>query len=299
MTPCPDLLPLPRFRPPAAHRYEKPERHPGGAPDRRPAVCALPSPALRTAALAWVYPRPTALIRVALRRHHRPGRGRELHGLGRPGAFPGLFRPSARGLVAVLGGGAPGPHRGAGGDPPAFIALFALSTWLMARLGTAVAGPRAGLWAAVLLNLSPVFGITTATWVLPDGPLDCALLGRRCAWSTLCRERGRAAWGWWGAAGLCAGLALFSKYSAGLVIAGGVSLPAGEPAAPGLAGQAATLRRRGAGAAGVLAWLNATATGHPSPSRATGRRACGSIRSPRSACWPARRCSCCRGSGCR
>ena len=58
-----------------------------------------------------------------------------------------------------------------------FIALFALSTWLMVRLGTAVAGPRAGLWAAVLLNLSPVFGVTTGTWVLPDGPLDCALLG--------------------------------------------------------------------------------------------------------------------------
>ena len=27
------------------------------------------------------------------------------------------------------------------------------------------------------LNLSPVFGITSGTWVLPDGPLDCALTG--------------------------------------------------------------------------------------------------------------------------
>src|SRR6201986_4018638 len=34
-----------------------------------------------------------------------------------------------------------------------FIALFALSTWLMYRLG--------GFWAALLLNLSPVFGVTT------------------------------------------------------------------------------------------------------------------------------------------
>ena len=58
-----------------------------------------------------------------------------------------------------------------------FIALFALSTWLMYRLGIATADARAGLWAAVLLNLSPVFGVTTGTWVLPDGPLDCALLG--------------------------------------------------------------------------------------------------------------------------
>ena len=58
-----------------------------------------------------------------------------------------------------------------------FIALFALSTWLMFRLGAAVADDRAGLWVAILLNLSPVFGVTTGTWVLPDGPLDAALLG--------------------------------------------------------------------------------------------------------------------------
>ena len=44
-----------------------------------------------------------------------------------------------------------------------FIALSALSTWLMYRLGAVLAGGRAGLWAAVLLNLSPVFGVTTGT----------------------------------------------------------------------------------------------------------------------------------------
>lgn len=90
-----------------------------------------------------------------------------------------------------------------------FIALFAVSTWLMWRLG--------GLSAAVLLNLSPVFGVTTGTWVLPDGPLVCALLG-----ATLCLMRSleTEALGWWLACGLCAGLALFSKYSAVLTLAG-------------------------------------------------------------------------------
>ena len=98
-----------------------------------------------------------------------------------------------------------------------FIALFALSTWLMYRLGTAIADARAGLWAAVLLSLSPVFGVTTGTWVLPDGPLDCALLG--AALCLLCAlEQGDL--GWWLATGLCAGLALFSKYSAVLTLAG-------------------------------------------------------------------------------
>jgi 4-amino-4-deoxy-L-arabinose transferase-like glycosyltransferase len=52
---------------------------------------------------------------------------------------------------------------------------------------------------------------------LPDGPLDCALLA-----AALCLMRAleRDALAWWLAAGLCAGLALFSKYSAVLTIAG-------------------------------------------------------------------------------
>jgi hypothetical protein len=101
-----------------------------------------------------------------------------------------------------------------------FIGLFALSTWLMARLGTALAGPRAGFWAAVLLNLSPVFGVTTGTWVLPDGPLDAALLAAALCLVHALPSTGRRATLWWCATGLCAGLALFSKYSAVLTLAG-------------------------------------------------------------------------------
>jgi len=105
-----------------------------------------------------------------------------------------------------------------------FIALFALSTWLMFRLGTALAGPKTGLWAAILLNLSPVFGVTTGTWVLPDGPLDCALLGAAlCLVHALPAQQPtqrHAALRWWTGAGLCAGLALFAKYSAVLTLAG-------------------------------------------------------------------------------
>ena len=101
-----------------------------------------------------------------------------------------------------------------------FILLFACSTWLMARLTTLIAGEKAGVWAALLLNLSPVFGITTGTWVLPDGPLDCALLGAALCLVHALPARGGPAWRWWCTAGVCAGLALFSKYSAGLSIAG-------------------------------------------------------------------------------
>ena len=99
-----------------------------------------------------------------------------------------------------------------------FILLFALSTWLVARIGTRIADARAGFWAAVALNLSPVFGVTTGSWVLPDGPLDAALLGAvLCLLHALPARRG---WGWWIGAGLCAGLALGSKYSAVLTIGG-------------------------------------------------------------------------------
>src|SRR4051812_28297896 len=101
-----------------------------------------------------------------------------------------------------------------------FILLFALTTWLVVRLGDEIGGERAGLWAGVTLNLAPVFGITSGGWVLPDGPLDCALAGAAlCLMRALPPER-KAAWRWWCGAGVCAGLALFSKYSAVLTIAG-------------------------------------------------------------------------------
>lgn len=101
-----------------------------------------------------------------------------------------------------------------------FILLFALTTWLMARLGEAIDGPEAGFWAAATLNLSPVFGITSGTWVLPDGPLDCALTGAALCLMRAMPAKRQTAWWYWCGAGVCAGLALFSKYSAILTIGG-------------------------------------------------------------------------------
>ncbi len=77
-------------------------------------------------------------------------------------------------------------------------------------------------------NLSPVFGVTTASWVLPDGPLDCALLGAAlCLLHALAARH--AAWRWWAGAGLCAGLALFSKYTAVLTILGAIAYLLASP----------------------------------------------------------------------
>jgi hypothetical protein len=103
-----------------------------------------------------------------------------------------------------------------------FVLLFALTTWLMFRLTAVLFGACAGLWAAALLNAAPVFGVTDGAWVLPDGPLIAALLGAALCLVSALPAEGRAAWGWWLGAGLCAGVALFSKYSAALTIAGAI-----------------------------------------------------------------------------
>jgi len=98
-----------------------------------------------------------------------------------------------------------------------FIALFALSTWLMYRLGETLFSARAGLWAAVALNCAPVFGVSTASWVLPDGPLVYALLALSLS---LLHALSSGDWRWWIGVGVCGGLALLSKYTAVLSFAG-------------------------------------------------------------------------------
>src|SRR5499427_10211786 len=110
-----------------------------------------------------------------------------------------------------------------------FIALFALTTFLMYRVTAALFDLEAGLWAAVVLNMAPVLGIPAGSWVLPDGPLFAALLGALFCLIPALRSQGRAAWGWWLATGVCAGLALCSKYSAALTLAGAVAFLVTEP----------------------------------------------------------------------
>ena len=110
-----------------------------------------------------------------------------------------------------------------------FIALFALTTLLMYRVTAALFDPEAGLWAAVVLNMAPALGITAGSWVLPDGPLFAAVLGSVYCLIRALRSQARAAWGWWAASGGCVGLALCSKYSAVLTLAGAVAFLASEP----------------------------------------------------------------------
>lgn len=57
-----------------------------------------------------------------------------------------------------------------------FVAMFAISTWLMFDLTRTLFGARAGLWAVIALNVSGFFSAVAGGWVLPDGPLILCLL---------------------------------------------------------------------------------------------------------------------------
>lgn len=101
-----------------------------------------------------------------------------------------------------------------------FIFLFALTTWLMFVLTRILFGSRAGLFAALTLNLAPVLAWTTGTFVLPDGPLLAALLaGAYCVARVLFVPCSPTAL-WWLGAGACGGIACLSKLHGGFLFAG-------------------------------------------------------------------------------
>jgi len=101
-----------------------------------------------------------------------------------------------------------------------FVALSAVSSWLLYRLTDRLYGPRAAFWAVAAYSVSPVFSLAFGCWVLPDGPLDAALLAAAYALARAVGVQARAEPRWWLAAGFFAGLALLSKYSAALTLAG-------------------------------------------------------------------------------
>jgi 4-amino-4-deoxy-L-arabinose transferase-like glycosyltransferase len=110
-----------------------------------------------------------------------------------------------------------------------FILIFALTTWLIYRLGAVLFGERAGLWSAIMLNLSPVFAVSTGSGVLPDGPLMAAMLAAALCLAHLFFTPGASAVRGWLGAGLFGGLALLSKYHGIFVFAGGAFFVLSQP----------------------------------------------------------------------
>jgi len=104
-----------------------------------------------------------------------------------------------------------------------FILLFSLTTWVMYRLTAYLFGDKAGFWAAATLNLAPVLAWTSGTWIVPDGPLDAALVAGVYATALAIYGTRSNAHFWWLAAGICGGLALLSKFH-GVFLFTGVGL---------------------------------------------------------------------------
>ncbi|WP_165243915.1 glycosyltransferase family 39 protein [Paludisphaera soli] len=99
-----------------------------------------------------------------------------------------------------------------------FVALFAGSTWLMARIAGRWYGGWAGFFAALALNLTGYYGLAVGTFALPDGPLLFFWLLTFDRLDLAIEEPGKKRL--WVGVGLAWGLAMLSKYHA-------VFLPAG------------------------------------------------------------------------
>lgn len=104
-----------------------------------------------------------------------------------------------------------------------FIALFALTTWLLFLITERLYGPDAGFWAVVSLNLAGFFTLSAGSWIVPDGVL---LLMLAIAALALARQffpvAGEVPTPWlnWLVAGTALGLAGLSKYHAALAALG-------------------------------------------------------------------------------
>jgi 4-amino-4-deoxy-L-arabinose transferase-like glycosyltransferase len=107
-----------------------------------------------------------------------------------------------------------------GAEPaPVVIRFFpvlagAVAAFAAAAIARRIAGPRAGLFAALAFALMPLAaaGLVLAT---PDAPLLCfeALAVLSMVHALQSEPRSRASFGWWAAAGISMGLAFASKYT--------------------------------------------------------------------------------------
>ena len=97
-----------------------------------------------------------------------------------------------------------------------FVALFAVTGWLIFLMSRRLFGPRAALIALFCLNATPFFFASAGAWVVPDGPMLCALSAAALLLTTLFFEPVEAArrWRLWLGVGLALGLAGLAKYNA-------------------------------------------------------------------------------------
>ncbi|QKC80975.1 glycosyltransferase family 39 protein [Mesorhizobium sp. NZP2077] len=98
-----------------------------------------------------------------------------------------------------------------------YVLLGSASALLLFALTRYTYGVTAAFWAVAWYSVAPFFLISAGHFVVPDGPLDFFLLATAClAVPMLFGAEPRFAFLRWCAAGVALGLALMSKYQAGL-----------------------------------------------------------------------------------
>lgn len=93
-----------------------------------------------------------------------------------------------------------------------FIILFMGTTWLMYKLTARLFGKAAGFYAALLLNISAVFSLSSGGWVLPDGPLMFFMLAGGYILVKVIFDSASYTILNWLLFGFLSGLAMLSKY---------------------------------------------------------------------------------------
>ncbi len=98
-----------------------------------------------------------------------------------------------------------------------FVIAGAVSAWLVWDITRLAYGGSAAFWALAWYSVAPFFFISAGHFVVPDGPLNLALLATfRLVLPDLLAPDAKLRTGRWLAAGLCFALALASKYQAAL-----------------------------------------------------------------------------------
>jgi len=120
----------------------------------------------------WMLIAVTALVRLICAISLGLGNDEAYHFL--YAAHPALSyydHPPMMAWVEMLGLAMPGGGASSWAMRIGFIALFAGSTWLLARMTSRYYGAIAGFLAAFALNVSGYYGLAASTFALPDGPL--------------------------------------------------------------------------------------------------------------------------------
>lgn len=102
-----------------------------------------------------------------------------------------------------------------------FVAMFAVSTWLVFDITRRIHTPKAGFYAALIVNACVLFSLSIGSWTQPDAPMLLFWLATiRVLIEIFFGAGAKRPYLYWGLAGLFLGLTFLSKYHAAFLVAG-------------------------------------------------------------------------------